>query len=174
MSPTILPGDRILARKLLTRDHVPNRGDLIVYRNPTPTGAINFIGRVVAVAGDHVKISGERVSINGNELARDRVPSESLTFLGNQESGRVAFEENAGRRYLVAYGASKDGARPPADFDGTIPERHVFVLGDNRDRAKDTRNFGPIHLADIVGYVQYIYWPSQSWSRFGVANDRLP
>ena len=56
MSPTILPGDRILARKLLTRDHVPNRGDLIVYRNPTPTGATNFIGRVVAVAGDHLEI----------------------------------------------------------------------------------------------------------------------
>src|SRR4029078_13111314 len=33
MSPTILRGDRFLARKLLTRDHVPERGDLIVYRN---------------------------------------------------------------------------------------------------------------------------------------------
>ena len=31
-----------------------------------------------------------------------------------------------------------------------------------------------LHTADIVGYVQYIYWPSKSWSRFGVANDRLP
>src|SRR4029078_6394498 len=49
MSPTILPGDRFLARKLLTRDHVPKRGDLIVYRNPTPTGAINYIARVVAI-----------------------------------------------------------------------------------------------------------------------------
>src|SRR5690349_19769646 len=46
MSPTILAGDRILVRKLLTRDHVPNRGDLVVYRNPTPTGAFNYIGRV--------------------------------------------------------------------------------------------------------------------------------
>ncbi len=78
MSPTILPGDRILARKLLTRDHVPNRGDLIVYRNPTPTGAKNFIARVVAVAGDHLKISGEHVFINGKELERDRVPQREL------------------------------------------------------------------------------------------------
>src|SRR6185312_13624735 len=174
MSPTILPGDRFLVRKLLTRDHVPNRGDLIVYRNPTSTGATRFIGRVVAVAGDHLEIRGERVSINGKELRRDRVPDESLRSLGNQLNGRVAFEENSGRRYLVAYGDSKDGGHTRAEFDATIPEHHVFLLGDNRDRARDSQHFGSIHLADIVGYVQYIYWPSESWSRFGVANDRLP
>lgn len=174
MSPTILPGDRFLVRKLLKRDHVPNRGDLIVYRNPTPTGAVNYIARAVAVAGDRVKISGERLFINGKELERDRVPDESLTFLGNQVNGRVAIEENSGCRYLVAYGDSKNGGRTQGDFDATIPEHHVFVLGDNRDRAKDSRHFGTIHLADIVGYVEYIYWPTASWSRFGVANDRLP
>jgi signal peptidase I len=174
MYPTILPGDRFLARKLLTRDHFPKRGDLIVYRNPTPSGVVNFIARVVAVAGDHLKISGERLFINGKELERDRVPDESLNFLGNQALGRVAMEENSGRRYLVSYGDSKAGDRAQGDFDATIPEHHVFVLGDNRDRAKDSRHFGTIHLADIVGYVEYIYWPSESWSRFGVANDRLP
>jgi signal peptidase I len=174
MSPTILRGDRFLARKLLTRDHVPERGDLIVYRNPTPTGAASFIGRVVAIAGDHLEIRGERLVINGNELKRDRVPDESLKFIGNQLNGRVAFEENSGRRYLVAYGDAKDGEHARGDFDATIPEHHVFVLGDNRDRAKDSGHFGSIHVADIVGYVQYIYWPSESWSRFGVANDRLP
>src|SRR3954465_861047 len=116
MSPTILPGDRILARKLLTHDHVPNRGVLIVYRNPTPTGATKFIGRVVAVAGDHLQIRGERLVINGKELERDRVPDESLKFLGKQVNGRVAFEENSGRRYLVAYGDSKDDRRARFDF----------------------------------------------------------
>lgn len=171
MSPTFLPGDRILTRKLFTRNHIPKRGELIVYRNRTPTGATNFIGRVVAVADDHVSIIGERLFINGHELKRDRVPDESLTFLGNQVNGRIAIEENSGRRYLVAYGNSKDGDRARDDFDATIPEHHVFVLGDNRDRAKDSQHFGSIRLADIVGYVDYIYWPSESWSRFGVKND---
>ena len=174
MSPTFLPGDRILARKLMPRDHVPKRGDLIVYNNPTPTGAIKFVGRVVAVAGDHLEIHGERVLINGKELERDRVPDESLTFLGDQMRGRVAMEVNAGHRYLAAYDDSSDGGRAQRDFDATIPERHVFVLGDNRDRSKDSRHFGSIHIGDIVGYVEYVYWPSETWSRFGVANDRLP
>jgi signal peptidase I len=171
MSPTILPGDRILARKLFTRDHFPNRGDLIVYRNQTPAGATKFVGRVVAVAGDHVELHGERLIINGNELGRDRVPEESLTQFGKQVKGRVAYEVNSGHRYLVTYGDSSDGGRAPSDFDATVPERNVFVLGDNRDRARDTRHFGAINLEDIVGYVEYFYWPTESWSRFGVAND---
>jgi signal peptidase I len=174
MSPTILPGDRILARKLMPQDHIPKRGDLIVYNNPTPTGAAKFIGRVVAVAGDHLEMHGERLLINGKELERDRVPGEDLTFLGDQMRGQVAMEVNSGHRYLVAYGDTSDGGHALGDFDATIPSRHVFILGDNRDRAQDSRHFGTIHLSDIVGYVEYLYWPSQSWSRFGVANDQLP
>jgi signal peptidase I len=173
MSPTILNGDRILARKLSAHHRVPKRGDLIVYRNPISTGATRFVGRVVAIGGDHLEIRGERVVINGDELERDRVPDESLKVLGEQVTGRVAMEGNSGRRYLVAYGDSRDGGRAQADFEATIPERHVFVLGDNRDRARDSRHFGSVHWGDIVGYVQYVYWPSESWTRFGVADDRM-
>src|SRR5215467_3158370 len=90
MSPTILPGDRILVRKLMSRDHFPKRGDLIVYNNPTSNGAIKFISRVVAIAGDHLEIHGQRVLINGKELARESVPDESLKFLGGQMRGQVA------------------------------------------------------------------------------------
>jgi signal peptidase I len=179
MNPTILKGDRILARKLLPQHHFPQRGDLIVYRNPMPTGAAYFLGRVVALPGDQVKISGQRLTINGNVLQRDRVPRESLKHLGDQVKGRVAYEVNSGRRYLVAYGDSPDGDASGGglaqdDFEATIPGRHVFVLGDNRDQSNDSRQFGSVPMGDIEGYVDYIYWPAESWSRFGVADDRLP
>ena len=162
MSPTILSGDRILARKLLPHHHFPERGDLIVFRNPMPTGGSVFGKRVVAVAGDHIEISGERLLINGNELERDRVPDESLKILGEQVRGRVAYEVNSGHRYLVSYDDSSEERPAQADFEATIPQRHVFVLGDNRDRSKDSRHFGSIHIGDIIGYVDYIYWPPGS------------
>ena len=169
MSPTILAGDRVLARKMLPRDYFPERGELIVYRNPTNSQASSFVGRVVAVAGDRVKITGERILINGSELERDRVPAESLKGFGRHVNGKVAYEENAGRRYLVTYGDIANDAEPRKDFEGVVPERHVFVLGDNRDRSNDSRNFGEVHAGDILGCVDYIYWPAASWSRFGLA-----
>ncbi|MEM9645805.1 MAG: signal peptidase I, partial [Planctomycetota bacterium] len=110
-----------------------------------------------------------------------------------------AHETNSGRRYLVAYGddGEEDGSSEDAAMEAsknedtvnedtviedseatvlkaTVPERHVYLLGDNRDRSRDSRHFGAIPVGDVVGYVDYIFWPSQSWSRFGVANDRLP
>jgi signal peptidase I len=174
MAPTILNGDRILARKLLRSHHFPERGDLVVFRNPEPTGGSTFIKRVVAVAGDRVALNGDRVLINGTELERHRVPAESVTSLGEQVRGQVSFEVNSARRYLVAYGSSSDGGAIQDGVEVTVPPRHVFVLGDHRDRSRDSRHFGSIHIGDVIGYVDYIYWPAASWSRFGVANDRLP
>lgn len=167
MSPTILAGDRILAKKLLPPDYFPERGDLVVYRNPTTVGSSRFIGRVVAVAGDDVAVKGDRLMINGKELERDRVPEDGLKRFGNQVHGQVAYEENSGHRYLVTYDEPSDEGLNREDFAATIPARHVFVLGDNRDRSRDSREFGSIHAGDIVGGIDYVYWPSASWSRFG-------
>lgn len=174
MNPTLIPGDRILSKKLFAQDHFPKRDELVVYRSPSPPGGTKYVGRVVAVSGDHLEIRGERVLVNGKELERDRVPNESLGHLGDEAGGRIATEQNAGRRYFVAYGDTTADKRPTDELDTTIPERHVFVLGDNRDRSKDSRHFGPIPMGDIVGDVEYIYWPAKSWSRFGVVSDRLP
>jgi len=168
MSPNIISGDRILARKLLPQDRVTKCGDLIVYRNPLPTGARRIVGRVVAVAGDQIEIRGEHLLINGNELVHESIPDESSKALVQRSKGRVVYEVNSDRRYIVSYGDSSDGDHKDSVFEATVPQPHVFVLGDNRDRARESRHFGSIHSGEIVGCVDYIFWPSESWSRFGV------
>lgn len=174
MSPTILATDRVLARKLLPRSHFPERGDLIVYRNPTPDGGSRFMGRVVAVADDVVALRGEQLIINGEALGREQVADEALSRSGQNMKQRVAYEENSGRRYLVVYGDFVGEPREREDFEMTVPDRHVFVLGDNRDRSKDSRHIGAIQSGDVLGTVEYIYWPARSWSRFGLIDAGMP
>jgi signal peptidase I len=53
----------------------------------------------------------------------------------------------------------------------TVPQGEVFVLGDNRSNSKDTRNFGPVPLQDIVGKAQQV-WFSRT-AQDGVRWDRL-
>jgi signal peptidase I len=41
----------------------------------------------------------------------------------------------------------------------TVPEGHVFVLGDNRGYSNDSRAFGPVPLENILGHAWLSYWP---------------
>lgn len=49
----------------------------------------------------------------------------------------------------------------------TVPAGSYFVLGDNRDHSHDSRAFGFLSHGEITGIVTYLYWPAQTWSRFG-------
>jgi len=169
--PAIVPNDRILVNKNAYNRTDPQRGDLVVHICPSDRH-LNYIKRIVAVAGDTVEIKDGQLYVNSQKLVRRKLPESALdniriTVEGQQFEGEVFEETNGNAKYNIFL------AEPPhdktiGDFEKiTVPENHCFVLGDNRNNSRDSRHFGPVPLATIKGRADYIYWPAMNWSHFG-------
>ncbi|MFN8625864.1 MAG: signal peptidase I [Candidatus Binatia bacterium] len=163
MLPTLQVGDHILVNKFVYGLRVPvlgtrllplqtpRRGDVVVFGYPIEPSK-DFIKRVVAVAGDIVQIRRKHVYING-------VP-------WNDPSAYFADGETAER------------GRSPRDEYGpvTVPPRHIFVMGDNRDRSYDSRFWGFVDLDEIKGKAFAIYWSwdgTDRWVRWDRVGMRI-
>ena len=171
MSPNFLAGDRILVNKRPFRNRFPERGDVVVFRTPPSEVGRTWIKRVIGVAGDRIVIKGREIEVNGKKLERERVPTESIAQIRKQVEGYVYYESHAGRRYRVLFADDSLDGSAMDEINVTVPDRSVFVIGDNRDLSKDSRHIGSIHVGDVIGYVDYIYFPAETWSRFGVYRD---
>jgi len=169
--PTIVPNDRFLANKRAYKTSDPKKGDLIVFLNPE-NRRVNYIKRVVAIVGDTVEIKDGQLYVNDEKLERQMLPQSALDNIRitikrdkiEPLEGDVYEETNGSAKYKIFLADHK----PPADFAKiTVPEHHCFVLGDNRNLSRDSRQFGPVLLATIKGRADYLYFPAKDWSRFG-------
>lgn len=109
-------------------------GDLVLYSRIENRFAVDevvvvryedreILGRIVAVAGDEVNITSDGLTINGALVQEPNARGETTGF---------------------AEGIS---------FPMTVPEGMVFVLGDNREHATDSRIFGCIETENVQGRV---------------------
>ena len=166
MSPGLVRKDYVLLNKVVYSLSSPQRGDVVIFVYPNDR-RLQYIKRIVALPGDTVEIRDNILFINDRPL--------DYRKLGTAEAGRketrgdAVFEETNGS---ASYRILLDTREPPISFKKqTVPNGSCFVLGDNRFECRDSRDFGPVPLADIKGRVDYIYWPAQSWSRFGPYTD---
>ena len=173
MMPTLVQGDFIFVKKyayglrlpvtetkfIETGD--PKRGDVIVFRLPSDP-SINYIKRVVGLPGDTVVYERHRLMINGEMI--------DLNY-GEREFARVPVfvEDLDGRVHDILIHNPEFSTR-----DGTyrVPEGHYFVMGDNRDRSKDSRFINAIPEDYLVGeavrvWMHFIPWNMPDWGRIG-------
>lgn len=139
MKPNFHTGERVIVNEILYDIRSPQRGEVIVFH--VPSEGRDFIKRVIAVAGDTVKVEGDVTTVNGEPVNETYIQS--------------AIDEAHNNNALYN---NKDF--PNEKFtDGTVPEGHVFVMGDNRPDSTDSRMIGYVPLGDIVGRADLIFWP---------------
>jgi signal peptidase I len=169
--PNIVPGDRILANKMAYGKADPEVGDIALFRPPDGNWRTHYVKRIVALGGETVEMKDGVLYVNGEPLPRRQIGSGSMQIRGENGatrtvSGEVFTEVNGSATYKIFLAANPPEAAN--DFaKTTVPEYHCFVLGDNRNYSLDSRHFGPVPYAAIEARVDYIYWPVDTWARFG-------
>ncbi|MFA5644855.1 MAG: signal peptidase I [Candidatus Ratteibacteria bacterium] len=131
MLPTLKVGDRLLANKVLYKIRDPKRGEVIIFKYPEDPKR-DFVKRLIALQGEEVKIYSGKIFINNNELTSP---------------------ENITSHYY--YSEGEYGTTHPT----LVPDRSIFVLGDNSFISKDSRFWGFVPEKYIVGKALFIYWP---------------
>ena len=172
MLPTLIKGDFILVNKFVygLRDPVfhyrffgggePKRGDVVVFRWPRDPST-DFIKRIVGVPGDKLRYHEKTLYVNGEvaKLDADGV----YAAAGTSQDVRYRMRETLGS---VEHHIVVDPNRPAEDFEFTVPEGQYFAMGDNRDGSFDSRGWGTVPEANLVGRAFFI------WMSWDAANKR--
>ena len=197
MEPTIKVGDRLLAFKLAYNLKIPftdivvaswgqpQRGDIIVFKYPGDP-EIDYVKRVVAVAGDEVQFKDDILYINGEPQPREDASQNRsiLDDIDDEKDIKILYEENLkGHKHFTMQNipsarrfASADWPRP-GQPTYKVPENSVFCVGDNRDNSADSRVWNHVPLDYVRGKALFVIWsiytprdstiPKFRFSRFG-------
>ena len=156
MYPTAKEGERVLISRRVLFNKKVNRGDIVILEAPIRgadegeifanyeevkglkyfthnimgIGKMSYIKRVIGLEGDHLYISEEGEVYINDELLEEPYLVQGLK---TPRTGRI--------------------------FDVEIPEGYVFVMGDNREGSKDSRELGLIPLDKVEGKVIIRIWP---------------
>jgi signal peptidase I len=165
MRPNLLEGDVVLVNRLAYQlklpltDMVivefadPGRGDVVTFARPGD--GTRLIKRVVALPGDVVEMRDRQLRINGVPLSYE--PRETFRELAPGTEAVAALKVQEQFDDVPHDIQWLDGAGQMADFGPVrIEPDHYLVLGDNRDRSADSRVFGLVPRAALIGRAERI------------------
>ena len=131
MEPNFHGGDYILINELSYRFREPARGEVVVFRYPGDEKTF-FIKRIIGLPGERVVVTGGKLYVYNKE----------------HEEG-ILINEAYLPRDLATVG----------EKDVVLSNNEFFVMGDNRDASFDSRQWGPLSRAEVIGSVWVRLWP---------------
>ncbi|HEX9171880.1 MAG TPA: signal peptidase I [Telluria sp.] len=164
MRPNLLEGDVVFVNRLAFDLKVPltdvivahlgepRRGDVVTFSSPRD--GTRLIKRLIGLPGDVVEMRNERLIINGKQAdyaVLDRSPE--LVGGGALDAYRLSESvDGQHRRIQVLPQVNARRSFGPV----TIPADHYMMLGDNRDDSADSRYFGLVPRALLIGRAERV------------------
>jgi len=190
MLPTLQSGDLILVNKFsygvrlpivdkkIIETGSPQRGDVVVFRYPVDP-SVDYIKRIVGLPGDEIAYLDKKLYINGELVPHvqdgqyfepDRVSyiAQYKEKLGAVEH-QILLDEGKTQMYgpiwqfpnMSNCQYARNGVRCK------VPEGQYFAMGDNRDNSADSRYWGFVPDANIVGKAFFIWMNFSDLGRIG-------
>jgi signal peptidase I len=182
MEPTLLVGDHLLVNKFVFggRGHwydavLPyrdvRRGDVIVFKFPFQDHP-HYVKRVVGMPGDRVKITDQKVYVNGQRLDE---PYAYHDPLAPSDSFLYKFPPASPDELLSTMQPewASEISSHVADGELVVPPGRYFAMGDNRDHSWDSRYWGFVDREAIMGRPLVIYWSLESLEDDGQERSAL-
>ncbi|TWT28170.1 signal peptidase I [Planomicrobium sp. CPCC 101110] len=135
MMPTLEHGDRMIVNKIGYNVGEPDRFDIVVFHAPEEK---DYIKRIIGLPGDHLAYEDDQLYINGEPV---------------DEPYLDTFKEG------ITGTLTEDFALEDVIGEETVPEGHVFVMGDNRRASKDSRMIGAVPMEEVIGSTSLVFWP---------------
>jgi signal peptidase I len=167
MMPTLLVGDFILVNKFayglrlpvlntkILSIGQPKRGDVFVFRYPENPKE-DYIKRVIGLPGDEITYRNKTLYINGKEIPESYLgPYAGPSEAGRSMAGGQVKQENLeGVEHRIM-----ELPQVYIGHEGTwkVPPGQYFAMGDNRDNSQDSRFWGFVPEANLVGRA-FVIW----------------
>jgi signal peptidase I len=180
MMPTLLVGDFILVNKFtygirlpvlhhkIIELNEPKRGDIVVFRYPKDP-SVDYIKRVIGLPGDRVAYYQKKLYINDQPI--NQVPLGAYQGTREEDSSDN-IEHLLENLTTVEHSILVNQGQPSLEGVYTVPAGHYFVMGDNRDNSNDSRYWGTVPEANLVGKAFFI-WMSWDLQQGGIVFNRI-